>query len=175
MSTDKLLIQRETFDNCFEEALPLLDKHWREIAHYPDIPLHPDIERYRKLEQNGALRIYTARDDGRLIGYAVFVVSPNAHYSTSIQAVQDVVYIDRERRRGSVGLRLLRLSEMMLRAEGVQVVYHHVKAAHPALGTILARNGYEVVDLIYAKRLDVLPTTLDGLAPSDIMALSEGD
>jgi hypothetical protein len=42
---------------------------------------------------------------------------------------------------------------MRLALEGIQVVYHHVKAAHN-FGKMLERMDYKLVDLIYAKRLD---------------------
>jgi len=158
--------QRETFEECFEEALPILHRHWQEIAHYPDISLNVDVERYLQAERSGVLRIYTARaerlaDADRqisnidLVGYAVFSVGMNPHYSASKQAVQDVIYVDQSYRRGAIGLGLIRFCEEQLAAEGVQVILHHVKQAHPKLGYILEHKfGYELVDLIYAKRLD---------------------
>jgi GNAT superfamily N-acetyltransferase len=101
------------------------------------------------------LRIYTARlHDGKLIGYAVFLVNTNAHYAGSLQAVQDVLYIDPEHRRGHAALRLLHFSEAELRDEGVQCVYHHVKLNHPALGVLLERMGYAKIETIYGRRLD---------------------
>lgn len=150
-----LTIARETFDDAYIDAEPLLAKHWREIAHFQDIPLEPDVTRYQQAEIYDLLRIYTARIGGKLVGYAVFFIGPNAHYKSSKQAVQDVVYVDPAHRNSTIGLRLLKHCEGALRAEGVQAVYHHVKASHPALGTILGRMGYVPVDVIYTKRLDV--------------------
>ncbi len=147
-------IQREAFGDCFDEAIPLLRRHWQEIAHYPDIPLDPDVAKYHALDDADALRVFTARLDGKLVGYAVFFVNRNLHYRSSVQAVQDVIYVDPDHRRSTIGLKLLRYCEDALRMEGVQAIYHHVKAAHPALGKIVERMGYEIVDVIYARRLD---------------------
>ena len=84
---------RESFDYVYAEAMPLLQRHYKEIAHYQDIPLEPDLERYRAMENIGALRIYTVRvgATGALVGYASFFVSKNPHYSSSLQAAQDVL------------------------------------------------------------------------------------
>lgn len=143
-------------DRLWDEALPLLVAHWREIAHYQDIPLDPDQAIYQSAADAGILRCYTVRRDasdrGELMGYAIFFVRPNPHYCSSLQAVQDVLYISPSAR-GTTGYRFIRWCDEQLRAEGVQAVYHHVKAAHN-FGRMLERLGYECVDLIYARRLD---------------------
>ena len=148
-----LYYQPERVSDLWEEALPLLQKHWREIAHYQDIELKPDVETYAKLEAAGQLRCYTARDCGRLIGYVVFFVRPNPHYMESLQAVQDVLFLAAEFRKGTTGLRLIRYAEQKLKAEAVQVIYHHAKRT-TRFGQLLEHLGYELVDEIYAKRLD---------------------
>lgn len=147
-------IRREPFVQVYEEMLPLLRLHWAEIAHYLDIPLDVDVDRYAALDAAGALRLFIARLDGALVGYACFIVSTHAHYKGSLQAVQDVLYVDPGCRCSSVGLRLVRWCDAALAQEGVQVVVQHVKNRHPALGLIAARMGYEAVETIYCKRLD---------------------
>ena len=151
---------RETFEAAYDEAEPLLALHYREIAHYQDIPLDVNEEAYRTLETLDMLRVFTVRlaadaETFPLIGYAVFVVNRNPHYKGSLQAVQDIIYVDPEFRKGRVGLNLLRFCEDELRAEGVQVILHHVKEKHPTLGFVLAKMGYEHIDSIYARRLDL--------------------
>lgn len=139
-------------ESLFEELRPLLFAHWREIAHYQDIELKPDWSTYLKVEEMGCLRVFTARDDQeKLIGYAVFMVRPNLHYSDSIQACQDILYVDKERR--GFGAKFIAWCDRALQAEGVQAVYHHVKREHN-FGSLLERMGYQLVDLIYSKRLD---------------------
>jgi len=155
----RILYQRELFDAFYLEALPLLERHRLEIAHFPDIPLDVDTDRYRNAEQAGVLRIYTARlNHGpsgplTLIGYAVFLLQHNPHYQSSLQAVEDVLYVDPDQRRGRTGIELIRFSEAALKREGVQAVYHHVKLAHPTLGILLAKEGYESIETIYVKRI----------------------
>lgn len=147
----------ETFsEDLFEESLPLLTEHWREIAHYGDIPLDPDFEVYAAIARAGQLRVFTVRTvepTQELIGYAVFIVRPNPHYKGSVQAVQDVLFIRPSHRGGSMGYRFIRWCDQRLRAEGAQLSIHHVKSAHD-FGPLLNRLGYELVDFIYCKRLD---------------------
>jgi GNAT superfamily N-acetyltransferase len=145
--------QRERAHDLWGEIEPLLEAHYREIATFQDIPLAPDRERYNTAEDNGMLRCYTARIAGKLIGYAVFFVSQHAHYGTSKQAVQDVVFISAEHRRGRLGLEMLRYAENALKDEGVDVAHHHVKVKHPALGKLLEHMGYAVTEHVYTKRI----------------------
>jgi hypothetical protein len=146
-----MIFKREQLSNVLEELKPLLEAHYLEIAHYRDIPLIPDYEGYLRIESTGALRVFTIREDDKLIGYGLFFVKTNFHYSTSLQAVQDILFLSKERR--GHGKKFISWCDEQLRSEGVQVVYHHVKAAHN-FGALLVRSGYELVDLIYAKRLD---------------------
>lgn len=138
-------------DALWAEAMPLLVAHKDEIAHYADIPLEPDVAMYAAVDAAGALRCFTARRHGALVGYCLFFVRPNPHYASSLQAVQDVLYLDPSRR-GMTGYRFIRWCDEQLAAEGVQVVYHHLKAKHDH-AALMHALGYEVVDYIYAKRL----------------------
>ena len=145
--------QREQLtDALIEEITPLLVRHYTEIAHYQDIKLDPDWSAYFNIQANGPMRIYTARaEDHALIGYSCFFVRYNPHYSRSLQAVNDVIFIDKERR--GFGRQFIAWCDGQLKAEGVQVVYHHIKFAHD-WSPILERMGYEAQDKIMSRRLD---------------------
>jgi GNAT superfamily N-acetyltransferase len=149
-----LTIQRELAPDLWAEILPLLHEHKEEISHYPDIALDPEIEAYNEIEAKGALRCYTARLNGELIGYAIFFVRHNLHYQGSYQAVQDVLFVMKAHRHGRVGFKLIRYSEDQLQAEGVQVVYQHLKVTRPESIDLFRKLGYEEIDLIMGKRLD---------------------
>ena len=144
--------QREILTaELINELLPLANKHFDEIAHFKDIPLKIDVARYLKLEETGIVRVFVARETGgQLIGYAVFFLNHNLRYSSSYQAVQDVVYIDPAKR--GFGAQFIAWCDEQLRQENVQVVCHHVKKAHPQLGILLERLGYEVMDIIYVRK-----------------------
>lgn len=151
MSTPDTVFAVENFGDIVGELKPLLELHYHEIAHHKDIPLDPDYDVYQKLQDIGAIICFTARRDGHLIGYNIFFVRHNMHYKTSKQAVQDVVFIHPEFR--GFGKKFFLYCDEILKQEGVQVVYHHIKAAHN-FGKMLESIGYSLVDLIYGKRLD---------------------
>jgi hypothetical protein len=147
-----ITFQREMLSDVLEEITPLLFLHWKEIAHFKDIQLSPDWNRYFEIERNGCLRVFTARDiDKTLIGYAVFFAPVNLHYKEWNQATQDILFIHPEKR--GFGASFIQWCDEMLRAEGMKLSFHHVKKAHN-FGPMLESMGYELVDLIYARRLD---------------------
>ena len=135
----------------------LLEQHYREIAHNQDIPLAVDWAAYEVMEQAGILRIFTLRVGGQLVGYACHIVTTNPHYSGSLQAAQDVLYVDLAWRRGHLGMQLISYADNQLAREGVQAVYQHQKIAHEALGVVLPRLGYQPVELVWTRRLDRSP------------------
>lgn len=135
--------------------MPLLQKHYVEIAHFQDIELKPNFQRYMDIDKAGALRTFTARDElNKLVGYAVFFVQPAIHYMLSLQACQDIVYLEQSKRGLGIGREFIEWCDLQLKKDGCEVVYHHVKQKHPALGSVVESLGYELVDLIYARRLN---------------------
>ena len=140
----------ETLTN---EMMPLWQKHYDEIALYKDIPLSPDLRIYQGADERGSLRIFTARVDNNLLGYQIFFVNPNAHYKTSLQAVQDILFLDSSMRAGLNGYRFIRWCDEQLKTMGIQVVFQHVKKSHD-FGPLLMRLGYMPHDTIYSRRLN---------------------
>ena len=148
-------LQPEKLSELWDELMPLFRLHFAEISANQDIPLEPDVAAYKTVEDAGNLRLYVARVDGRPVGYAMYFMRHNAHYASSLQAVEDILYLLPEVRGTGLGALLINYADDMLRAEGTQIVYHHAKLAHPALGNLLVKRcGYQAIETIYAKRLD---------------------
>ena len=138
------------------ELMPLLQAHYHEVAHYPDIPLDPNWGMYAKIAENGNLRIYTARIDGVLVGYEAFFLSPSMHYRSATYACEDVLFVEKNARGARIGIGLMQFAHESLKAAGVTVVMHHTKSKEGLNLAPLYRRvgGMEHVDDIWAKRLD---------------------
>lgn len=144
--------QKFNFD-LLNEMMPLLEKHYKEIAIYQDIPLSIKKETYLTLSKSNFLRVFTVRDNlNNIIGYSVYIVSHNIHYSTLLEAKNDVIYIDPKHR--GFGAKFIKWCDQQLKKENVQVVYHHIKFDHD-WSNILERQDYKPFEKIYAKRLDM--------------------
>lgn len=146
--------QQEGAGRAVEEALPLFEQHYGEIARYKDIPLDIDFEYYQAIEALGQLRVFSARDCGRLIGYVVYVVRRHPHYKGHVFAFQDVLFVHPDHRNSMVFPRLMKLAKERLAAEGASVEIQHVKV-YADFGGALLRMGFEKVEDLYMRRLDV--------------------
>ena len=133
------------------EAVYLRRLHWRESGYDDEEEPNPDREQYEALDAAGLLRIYTARIEQALVGYAVFVLYRSLHHRGRLQAMQDVLYVVPQHR-GAAAVKLLRYAEHSLRAEGVKWVYHPVKHASK-VGKLLGCLGYQLINDLYAKQL----------------------
>lgn len=142
--------QRESFSSSFPEAKLLTQLHYDEIAWKKDkIPLSIDHVKYEAMDRAGSLRVYTARKDNKLVGYAIFIVGRHLHYDTTLYANNDVLYVD-PRQRGTAGLRLIDFSEAALKTEGVHVVILHIKTYND-WSPVAVRKGYEPTDRVFQK------------------------
>lgn len=142
----------EKLSETLPELKPLFIKHWQEIAHYKDIPLNPDYDKYLKMEEWGVLKLYTVRDDSNeLIGYAAFIISFHPHYKESLQAIEDIIFIRQDRR--GIGKIFISWCDEQLKLLNVQEVVHHVKFAHD-WSQVLIKMGYEKTEMRLSKRLD---------------------
>lgn len=144
----------ETVADVRGDIGPLLQFHYDELAMHKDaISLAPDWQRYLALEQARRLLVFTARDDEHLIGYAAFFVDVHIHYSGSLVASNDVIFLHKDYRRGSTaGADLITYSEDTLRTYGVNKVLWHIKFKFN-WSAILKRRGYAPEDFTMGKLL----------------------
>lgn len=138
-------------EQLFEELAPLFVLHHDEVEHFKVAPIAVNVRRYIELEEQNSLRIFTARlETGELVGYSFIFVTQPLHYQGSTQAAQDLLFIH-PAHRGQKGA-LVAWGEAALAKEGVEVAYVSIKARHN-VAPMLERMGYELVDLVYGKRL----------------------
>lgn len=161
-----LTFQRERAHELLDEAKPLYEAHYHEIAFYKDIPLIVNEALYMQAEESGSLRCFTARYNGELVGYCVFKVGYNPRYSTSLQALQDILFVDQSKRGALIGKRLIEFCHERLKGEGVQLVMQHSKVSKEVkellaemkdrkdVGRLFELLGYDLIDFVHAKRLD---------------------
>lgn len=147
-------VQVEKYCDVIEEAQPLLERNWEEIANYKDfVPLSPNHARFAALAAGGKLVVITARDDGALVGYASFRFDFGDHYSTVIFAQNGIIWVAPEYRGKRVGLKLIKRGEEEMLARGACILQFHSKIQHPALLRLLTAMGYGVTEVIHAKVL----------------------
>ena len=124
--------QQEFLDSVVEDIKVLIKSHWEEAEPNKDkIKLNPDWDAYYALQEQGRLNIFTARDEGVLVGYFVVFVSQHLHYKDHLFANNDLVYLKPSHRKGFTGIKLIKFAESYLKEDGVSVLLVGTKNHKP--------------------------------------------
>lgn len=149
----RLKYQQEFLSQVKDECKYLIQLHWDEIALHKDvIRLNPDWEAYQNLEDNHKLRVFTARDEGKLVGYFVVLVGTNLHYKDHLFANNDIIYLHGDYRKGFAGVRLIKFAEKCLKDDGVSVLTINTKV-HQPFDKLLDRLEFNEIERVYSKYL----------------------
>lgn len=146
--------QRERWSDALrDEAFPLLQRHWDEVALDKDtVPLDPNWAAYAELDRMDLLVITTARMNGTLVGYVSHFVVPNFHYMSLRVADNDIFWLAPEHRKSRIGITMLREAERNLRALGCNKILMKEKV-HIPLGRLFEFLGYREIERLHAKTL----------------------
>lgn len=147
MGVTGMQFQRESFDDVIDEIKPLLLQHWKEIASHQDRwQLSPDWDKYALLDKRGHMRIYTAREDGRLIGYAIFLADVHLHYRDMKIAKNDITWLSPCARKGLAGFKLLKFAVAQLDQEVDRIIFN-VKV-YKDFSKVLERLGFTPFEIV---------------------------
>ena len=143
--------QQEFLSTARPDAQELLKDHWEEIAlNKEKIALNPDWEAYEKLEDDGKLKVFTARDNNKLIGYFVVIVGVNPHYKDHLFAINDIIYLDKDYRKGFTGIKIIKFAEKCLKEDGVSVLSINTKV-HKPFDRVMVYLGFRPIERVYSK------------------------
>ena len=148
-----LKYQQEFLSQVELDIQYLIELHWSEIALNQDkIKLNPDWSAYEELEKLNKLKIFTARDGDRLVGYFVVICGTNIHYKDHLFANNDIIYLHKDYRKGFAGIRMINFAEKCLQKDGVSVLTINTKA-HQPFDKVLERLKFNMIERVYSKYL----------------------
>lgn len=138
-----IALQKETLFDIVHEVDELLRLHYEEVALHRDrIKLAPMWDEYATLERMGRFVVFTARDDGRLVGYSAFFINSHMHYRDTVVAHNDVLFLHPDHRKSTTGYRLIKFSHEQLKARGdIHKACWHVKFCKD-WSNVLHKLGY---------------------------------
>lgn len=142
----------ESVGDVWGEATALMERNEAETGPMEGEEFAPDKDNYLILEKTDMLRLFTVRKDGRLIGYAMFIVTPHSHYTKMMWAIQDVIYVDEAYRFGRLTMRFIDYQDALLREGGVDVVLRQV-SVKVDYSKMLERMGYTEKERGFTRRL----------------------
>jgi GNAT superfamily N-acetyltransferase len=140
-------------EDLFGISDKLLREHWDEVALNKHLMvLNPDWEQYQKMCDAGVLLSLAAYDNGELVGYSINVVTNHPHYKHLMVLRNDLLFVSKQYRNSSIGMRLMSETEEKAKSRGVKLVLWHAKQG-TALDYLLSRRGYMTQDIIYSKEI----------------------
>ena len=92
----------------------------------------------------------TARDEGKLVGYSIFFITNHLHYKSTVYANNDLLYLHPDYRKGSLGIKFIKASEIYLKNRGVAKILWHIKF-NKDFRILLHRMGYVDEEVIVGK------------------------
>jgi GNAT superfamily N-acetyltransferase len=144
-----ITFQKESFAKFIEDGKEIFAKHNKEVVPQSEqIPLNVNYEAYFKIEEANRLEVYTVRDNGKLIGYTLWMLHYHIHYKSSLTANSTLIYIMPEYRKGLLGYKLIKWSVAKIKERGVQRLMMGVKPDHD-FGKLLERLGATYFEKIY--------------------------
>lgn len=153
METRSLKIELGKATDYKDSLSEMLENHWDEVAKNKHLMvLKPDWERYKILEDQGRLLTLFAFVEDNVVGYSCNIIMPHLHYSDLICSYNDVLFIAKEYRASSLGLKLIRETEIESSKIGAKLMLWHAKQ-DSSLDKILPRRGCKVQEIIYSKEL----------------------
>ncbi len=149
-----ITFQTESFAKFIEDGKEIFKKHNKEVVlQDTQISLDVNYKAYFKLAEANRLEVCTIRDDGKLIGYTLWMLHYHVHYKTSLTANSTLIYVVPEYRKGLLGYKLIKWSINKLKERGVQRLMIGVKPHHD-FGKLLERLGAFYFEKTYTIVLD---------------------
>jgi hypothetical protein len=142
----------EPLEQAWNEMIMLAHQHWNETQQYRHSqPFSPSFDRYNQYAKAGWFILFTARDNGKMVGYAGVYLTPSMHTQQLI-CTEDTWYLTPEYRKGWNAVRFFKFMENTVREKGAIEICltapHTTKA-----GKIHEYLGYTQVSNQYSKNL----------------------
>jgi len=148
-------VKTETWAAIDAEIEEVAAFHWQDLA-LDKLLFTRDLDhaQYRLLDEMGRMHVVTVRDDGKLVGYAVWFVMPHhLHYmSSGPVALADMYYLMKPYRKGGIGVRMFQESERGLKERGV-IRAHASSKVHEDNTRMFELMGWKHTDNTVSKLL----------------------
>lgn len=147
-------IKREYLPALWSDIEPLAMNHGKELGILGDHekPITLNKELYQVLQDTGRLLVLTARKDAKLIGYVSIIAVDALHFEGEFFAEIDAIYLDPDYRKGTLGIKLIKEAEKIIKEHGIKYIRFSSTEAKD-LSSLLKRFGYTVQETVYLKEI----------------------
>jgi GNAT superfamily N-acetyltransferase len=146
--------REESFEEVLMDFMRLLPEHMAEMNYFQKngAKFDPDYGAYIRGQGRGNFMLITAKDQGVLVGYIVFVVQTHIRFKSTLYATEDLYYVVPEYRRQGIAKRLFEVAEAKLKEYNVDFIFATTKTYLDRSG-LLEQAGYEQFEKKFAKKL----------------------
>lgn len=156
-----LMCQWSRIDDLLAGGLEdLIYLDYEEVESHPEsIPLQLDWAYFREQEKAGLYRVISAYVDGVLAGYNAFFMNKSPRSMNTIIAINDVLYLAPEYRKGMNGVTFLKESDRLLKEAGARLIRYGIQvrvrigARAGDVGSLLYNLGYKQTEIVFTKAL----------------------
>ena len=146
-------IELSTLDNLKVVVGSLFEEHYEEIALNKQVmKLKPNWDVYHKAEDLGTLFTFLAKKEGKCVGYSSNMIGNHLHYADLLYCQNDLLFVSKEHRGGSLGIKLMKATEKHAKLLGCKLMLWHAKQ-DTTLAQMLPRLRYGVQDIVFSKEL----------------------
>ncbi len=140
----------ESIFGAWQEFKGLTSGNNMETGLLKDEHFEPDTDRYKILDESGALRTYTVHVNGMIIGYSVFLIHNHQLYKNIICATQDMLYISQFYRGKKIGFDFIQWCDKQVTELGVDMINRSFSIKND-ISKILEGIGYKLAEKAYSK------------------------
>lgn len=151
---DGMTIQIEPFADAYRDGVALFNEHLVQTDQHPDDYLKKNAPLLQRLDESGHLQVVTARQNGRMFGYMVTVITPSLDSETVTMAQQTTFFASADF--PGLGLKMERASVRFLEDRGVDEVLFHegIRGDGPRMGALYRRIGADPYGQLYKLQLN---------------------
>lgn len=152
-SMDGFVLQEEPFERWLTDAQQLFRHHLAQTDQDADGAMLKNIPLGRQLDAAGMMQITTARQNGRMWGYVISLISPDADHRDRLMAQNLLPYASPDC--PGLGLRLQRKAIALLEEKGIPRVVGRtgMRGDGPRLGSMYERLGFSPEGMLYSMDL----------------------
>jgi hypothetical protein len=144
--------QEEAYSDCVDDLVELYPEHYAEVEQpvADKYKLDPNWEQYFNLEKSGSFKVITCRDEGTLVGYMFFIISPHLHVKSCMTAYEDIYFLRKDYRKGRTGIKMFQYAEQYLKSLNVNRILCSTKV-HQDNSRLFEYLGYSFVEKLFHK------------------------
>jgi GNAT superfamily N-acetyltransferase len=128
------------------------DYYTRTIAKHGMRPLAFKWKVYKELEWRGECKLFIAREDDRLIGFALYVMQHHLHHADQYVAHCTMIGVRPEFRNQGIGRSLIEFAEAWFKQHGITHMVHHHRLIYNVT-PLFESMGFKPEELGYVKEL----------------------